>query len=444
MDKNLNKDDYKYKVFDLMQVGIWTIEIEDGKLPRMYADDMMKKLMGFTEDVTPQECYDTWYSRIFSSHINIVEQAMGKLIAGKYIEITYPWMSLDGRLRYVRCGANRDYSYENGLRFYGYHHDITHIILEQKQSEISEKPVISEYILQVLASIYDGIHIIDFRTQKATPLRTLNYEEWSGTSIDIGEYLGLLAHHIDEYAMKFIKRSVEHQDLIDENGNKVSLFSHDYCRNVDGNDHWYNVFVCMDESNSNTVMLVSFRDINEHKVEQQIAAKTIEKLRQQSEYDGLTGILNRSTIQSHIESFLQCKNTTQASAFILIDLDNFKKVNDTLGHIEGDVLLMETAEKLRQLCTNEGEEAGRIGGDEFVIFIQNAESQSYIERIVRQITKQLYKKYESEQGDIIVTASVGIAFSNDKFHTFSQLYNNADIALYKSKNAGKNQYTIYS
>lgn len=438
MNQYLRQNDYRNKVFDVIQVGIWTIEIENGKQPRMYADDVMLKLLGIEKDISPQDCYDFWYSRIFSSHINIVEQGIDKLIAGKQAEITYPWMSQDGRLHYIRCGGERDFSYTDGFRFFGYHHDVTHIVLDEKQN--TEKPMISDYILQVLASVYEGIHLIDFRTQKAIPIKTKNYEDWSAMSIPICEYIDIIKKDLTDDLVKFITQSINKQELLDENGDEISYFSHDFCSMVNGKNHWFNMFICMDESNSNNAMIISFRDIDDTKRKQQIASETIAELKKRSEIDALTGVLNRATLEIHIKNYLKQKNKT--CAFILVDLDNFKKVNDTLGHIQGDVLLMETAEKLKQLCISNGE-VGRLGGDEFVIFIKNLENKNLLKPFAEEIINKLSKTYNLENEQIKVTASVGIAISNEENYTFSKLYHSADKALYNSKYNGKNTYTFF-
>ena len=142
----------------------------------------------------------------------------------------------------------------------------------------------------------------------------------------------------------------------------------------------------------------------------------------------------------HIKNHLNDGN--ENCAFILIDLDNFKKVNDTLGHIEGDVLLMETAEKLKQLCLVNGQ-VGRLGGDEFVIFIKDLENKTLLKPFAEEIINKLSKTYKLKNEQIKVTASVGIAISDKENCTFSKLYHSADKALYNSKYNGKNTYTFF-
>ena len=438
MDQYLKQNDYRNKVFDVIQVGIWTIEIENGKQPRMYADKVMRKLLGIEKEISPQDCYNFWYSRIFSSHVNVVEKGIDKLIAGKQTEITYPWMSLDGSLRYVRCGGEHDFSYTDGLRFFGYHHDVTHIVLDEKQN--TEKPIISDYILQVLTSVYEAIHLIDFRTQKVIPIKTQNYENWSGMSVPISEYIDIIKKYLSSDLIEFIIQSITKQELLDKNGDQISYFSHDFSIMIDDKNHWFNMFMCMDENNSNNTMIISFRDIDDTKQKQQIASETISELKKLCEIDGLTGVLNRATLEMHIKNHLNEKN--ENCAFILIDLDNFKKVNDTLGHIEGDVLLMETAEKLKQLCLVNGQ-VGRLGGDEFVIFIKDLENKTLLKPFAEEIINKLSKTYKLKNEQIKVTASVGIAISDKENCTFSKLYHSADKALYNSKYSGKNTYTFF-
>lgn len=442
MESKFQLDEYRKKVFDSVQLGIWVIEFENGKLPRMYTDKVMKGILDINENITPQECYGIWYSRIFSSYVNSIEQAVGELITGKQAEVTYPWMSQTNHLKYFRCGGERDFSYTDGIRLYGYHHDVTHIILEEKRKRSSEKPIISEYILKVLTSIYDAIHIVDFRTQKVIPFISMKNDDFNGNEMSIDEYLENISKYVDKNMVNFLSNSIKRQNLFNDDGKEIPYYTCDYKKNISGVERWYNIFVCMDETNSNSIMVVSFKDINETKIEQQNTHKTIENLKKKSEIDNLTGIFNRAAMESKIKEYL--KTQTATCAFILIDLDNFKKVNDTFGHIEGDILLIETAEKLKQLCMINGD-VGRLGGDEFVMFIKYISPEQDFKPLVSKINSQLTHSYVTESKETItVTASIGIAISNSENNDFTSLYNIADNALYESKRKGKNTYTIHT
>ena len=125
----------------------------------------------------------------------------------------------------------------------------------------------------------------------------------------------------------------------------------------------------------------------------------------------------------------------------MLDLDNFKQINDRFGHVEGDRLLVETAEKLEHVCRTT-DKVGRLGGDEFIIFLRSV-SETDIDPLVSRILKRVQKLYNQSGAVVEVTASIGVAHYPQDGDTFADLYHCADIALYDAKHKGKNQYSQY-
>lgn len=169
-------------------------------------------------------------------------------------------------------------------------------------------------------------------------------------------------------------------------------------------------------------------------------------LKEKAEHDLLTGLLNKVTIEESVNAAI--KETSHNSyAFYIIDLDNFKAVNDNLGHAVGDKVLTDVASKL-QLIFNEADYIGRLGGDEFaVLLVIPSMMVSQADKLIREkailLNEMLRAEYTGETISIPVSASIGIASYPDDGIDFQELYRNADKALYYSKEHGKNQFTFY-
>ena len=156
--------------------------------------------------------------------------------------------------------------------------------------------------------------------------------------------------------------------------------------------------------------------------------------------DDLTGLLNKSTTKSEIEAFLK-KNIRGTHALMLIDVDNFKGINDTLGHMFGDSVLITIAKKIQDLF-RATDIVGRIGGDEFMVFMKHTD---YYQAKLKaeSICKNVRQTYHGGgQEEVEVSCSVGVAIVGTVKESYSSLFAKADMAMYQAKESGKNQYRI--
>jgi diguanylate cyclase (GGDEF)-like protein len=127
---------------------------------------------------------------------------------------------------------------------------------------------------------------------------------------------------------------------------------------------------------------------------------------------------------------------------MMIDLDRFKAVNDTLGHPVGDRLLARVSDRLQSIMTN-NEICGRLGGDEFAIVIRDASDSEYVDRFAKQIIDTLSRPYEVDQHTLYIGASVGVAVGPRDGRTVEMLMRSADLALYRSKDQGGGAFNNY-
>lgn len=185
-----------------------------------------------------------------------------------------------------------------------------------------------------------------------------------------------------------------------------------------------------DEDGEVFSVLGRIQNIHESKSERQ-------KMIHRVETDLLTGLFNKETAIEKI-SFMMKKNPTRAAQMVMIDLDNFKEINDIYGHTEGDKILKETARTIRE-CFPESCLHARFGGDEFVVFVMN-EKQRTVEYWADMLIHMLPERIQ-ETGNAI-HCSVGIASRSYGKETYEDLFNRADNAMYRAKRSGKNCYCI--
>jgi diguanylate cyclase (GGDEF)-like protein len=164
-------------------------------------------------------------------------------------------------------------------------------------------------------------------------------------------------------------------------------------------------------------------------------------LRRLAYHDVLTGLANRELMQRELaESIAQGEARGQAVWLLMIDLDRFKYVNDTLGHHVGDHLLKIVSERLRA-TVRETDIVARLGGDEFVIILRSPDSLD--EGVVQRIMDHLSGPIELDGNDYVLTSSIGIAVYPRDGRDSDTLLKNADIAMYRAKNAGRNNFHFY-
>lgn len=169
--------------------------------------------------------------------------------------------------------------------------------------------------------------------------------------------------------------------------------------------------------------------------------KQIEKLQYISEKDALTGIYNRAETERQIKKYFE-ENLDVMGALFMIDTDNFKQINDTEGHMIGDIVFTEIAAGMKKIM-RDNDIVGRIGGDEFTILMKNISSLKDAEKKAEELLYMFRHLFHKEKSSIKVTCSIGIAIYPKDGGTFKEMYKRADKALYQAKILGKNNYVIY-
>ena len=207
---------------------------------------------------------------------------------------------------------------------------------------------------------------------------------------------------------------------------------------IDGEERWWEL--AASPRHDERGAFCGFRGVGSDVTEQRASA---DKINRMARFDTLTGLPNRLLINETLgRAMAEAEKWGKRCAFMMIDLDRFKAVNDTLGHPVGDRLLGRVSERLSQLMSA-NELCGRLGGDEFAVVVRDATDTTAVEKLAKSIIQTLSRPYEVDQHTLYIGASVGLATGPRDGRTAEMLIRSADLALYRAKDNGRGVYQCY-
>lgn len=200
---------------------------------------------------------------------------------------------------------------------------------------------------------------------------------------------------------------------------------------------WLTINTIYNDDGSVRFRFALFIDISERK-------KSEEQIWQQANFDHLTELPNWRMFHDRLnQEMKKSRRTGLPLAVLFLDLDHFKEINDTLGHVKGDLLLIEAAQRLLS-CVRESDTVARFGGDEFVLILSALADPDNVERICECILAKLSAPFQLGDDLAYVSASIGITLYPSDATEIEALLRNADQAMYAAKNAGRNRYSYYT
>ncbi|HLV78282.1 MAG TPA: EAL domain-containing protein [Marinobacter sp.] len=184
-------------------------------------------------------------------------------------------------------------------------------------------------------------------------------------------------------------------------------------------------------------IVLSLRDLTQLKAAQS-------ELHRLAFYDPLTGLANRQLFRDRLEHVVRrCRRNGEPAALMFLDLDGFKRINDTLGHDAGDELLCHVAQWLRG-CIREDDSVARLGGDEFVVLLSRISSADAAGRVAETILRRLCQRVRLSEHEVGITVSMGITLIPDDSEDAGTLMKYADLAMYRAKELGRNNYQFFT
>lgn len=345
---------------------------------------------------------------------NVSKRILALTEAGTVLSLEYRIVTANGNCRWVLDRGRR-------VRGSGGEESFYHLVLDNTEARHNaEALVLSEERYRIVTENADE-YLFDWNLSDDSLYFSAAYQRIFGD-----QKLSEAVHADDREAFKaLIDEALSGQEGLHQSDFRMRTLEGDYiwCR-VQGNP--------IVDIDGNVVRVVGIvKDISDQVRER-------EELMMQARIDSLTGLLDKGATQELIKDFLAASSKEKVHAVFICDIDNFKTVNDSFGHLYGDTVLGDLARKL--LSTFRGTDiVGRIGGDEFMILMKDIPSMSLIHSKaldIRAAFRQNYDKFST-------SGSIGIAVFPQDGTTFEELYQKADTALYDAKKNGKNRYVLY-
>jgi len=199
---------------------------------------------------------------------------------------------------------------------------------------------------------------------------------------------------------------------------------------------WMSISTLLNDAGQVSNYMAMFSNISQWKADE-------ERLKYLATHDVLTGLPNRSTLYDLMSlSFANADRNKESVAILFVDLDNFKPVNDNYGHHVGDILLQNISKRLT-MTLRSGDTISRLGGDEFIIVLTNAENSDDLSATVVKIQQAIAKPMEVAGHHLSVSSSIGISLYPEHSKYAERLINYADTAMYQAKESGNNNYIFY-
>ncbi|MBQ1931495.1 MAG: GGDEF domain-containing protein [Lachnospiraceae bacterium] len=261
----------------------------------------------------------------------------------------------------------------------------------------------------------------------------LGYSKEEADTIEGGGLVQQIEPETKDYVCQEMTRQLEAGDQVEmifpavhRDGHRVWLLNRG-CKTVGDDGQQYLVGVLV--------------DVTSFKKKLDAEKEITHTLRQMAQRDSLTKLYNARTARKMVETYLAEAQGSTGCALLIIDLDDFKQVNDQHGHLFGDAVLIEAAQTIQRSFRAQ-DVVGRIGGEEFMVLMKDVTDQSIVHGRCRQLN-EAFREIQSSRLQGTMSCSIGVAFGPDHGTHYCDLFSSADRALYLAKDLGKDRYEIY-
>ncbi|MEA4872607.1 MAG: diguanylate cyclase [Synergistaceae bacterium] len=414
-------------IYESMPGGIVRYVRKGGKLSIKSANERFYRLIGKTKEIFEKE-YDNNLINILSAPLfeETKQDIELKVENEEAFETELKLDMGDGSVRWV-CLSVDYVNWEDGTReIVGIISDITDIKLADQELYVSKEQF---DIVKKLTNVI----FFEWDIETGTFSHSSNFLDF----FDPLDSYENFPYSIEGYGAFSLEDAKEMIALFEQLKAGLKKSSAEFrIVNKFGDLLWYKSLMStiLDESGKPVKVVGILTDIDEQKRKLQSAEEIAMK-------DPLTQLYNKTSTRDLIESYIG--STQSQGVFMMLDIDNFKRVNDTLGHLYGDAVLSELAHTLKSLF-RDSDITGRIGGDEFVVFMTNVKETAVARKKAERILNAFKRSFRKEGVEYGISCSIGISLYPWNGTTYEKLLQKADLSLYFSKSSGKNQYNFYS
>jgi diguanylate cyclase (GGDEF)-like protein/PAS domain S-box-containing protein len=415
------------QLVDTIDAGVWSVDLRTNEY---ILSQGIETIYGYPV----QTFYDNptfWKDRTHPDDMDLIDMQEKDILSGRASVHEHRIIHSSGEVRAIRNRITPIFDESNNLiQIVGVFVDIT--TQQRMEQNLRES---QEWFSTTLKCIGDGVIATDI-TGKITFMNPIAEALTACTEKDaLGKDIEKVLHLVNEETRELVTNPV---NIVINEKRIVGLANHTLLINKNG------VEIPIDDSAAPILndqgemagIVMVFRDVIERKSYE-------EKIKKYAYYDSLTGLPNRRLFTDRLTMALvnaKRNNTTLATMFI--DLDQFKMVNDTLGHEIGDLLLVEVAGRLTR-CVREGDTVARLGGDEFIILMQDVDP-IVVTQVAERIIDKVSCKYTITGHQLFTTPSIGTSFYPDDGKDVESLIKHADMAMYYVKGNGKNNHQFFA
>ncbi|MDO4275422.1 MAG: diguanylate cyclase [Eubacteriales bacterium] len=397
----------------------------DEFLTLMEADESLFDFMGFSREEFEKEFGNHVLEAIYEGDREIIlEEIKRQLSKGKVFMYENRLKVKGGINRWVWVSAELKQDDTDGNWFHCTFHDISCEKEAQERLEMSEK----RYEI-ILSHMQDIIFELDCTTYDI--YYSPSFEKKFGYQIPVKGFPDSMFATDIVYEEDKAPLRKRFQAMLKGSGEMECEYR---LKKIDGTYIWVDVHATAlrDEEGRLLKILGIISDIDQRKQE-------ILKAKRAATSDPLTGLLNRRECAAQIEQYM--RENQEPAAFLLIDVDNFKQINDTYGHLYGDSVLNQAAGSLKAIFRR-NDIVGRIGGDEFVVFMTNLSQRGVIASKTADI-QHIFQSFAVGDMPCGIGCSIGVSFYPGHGNDFRSLFSKADVAMYQAKKKGKGGYCVY-